>query len=188
MCCVIVDASIINYLKADAWVSEADLGWFRLRSWNQTTIPESESELESFVVRFGGVGIVVIGIGVGIGVIGIGVWIGIKWRFHTCMYTVPPNMNSGSKPQEACSNKPLIAVSKSTHRVRNTAMRKWLCLFRGRLLCSLHLNRDLFNAGMPAYLVQQWPSTAEGLIGQIWPNCVNSALWCYNVVTTDAPH
>ena len=111
-----------------------DLGRFRLRSRNQTTIPtpipESESESESFVVRFGGVGIgvgiVVIGIGIGVGivVIGIGVWIGIRWRFHTFMYTVPSNIHSGSKPQETCSNKAL------SHRVRNTAMWKWLCLFR----------------------------------------------------------
>ena len=65
-----------------------DLGRFRLRSRNQTTIPtlipESESESESFVVHFGGVGIgvgiVVIGIGIGVGivVIGIGVGIGIR--------------------------------------------------------------------------------------------------------------
>ena len=38
-------------------------------------IPTPISESESFVVRFGGVGILVIGIGVGIGVIGIGVGI-----------------------------------------------------------------------------------------------------------------
>ena len=58
----------------------------RLRSRNQTTIPTPipESELESYVVRFGGVGfgvgIVVIGIGIGVGivVIGIGVGIGIR--------------------------------------------------------------------------------------------------------------
>ena len=43
-----------------------------------TPIPELESE--SFVVSFGGVGIVVIGIGVGVGivVIGIGVGTGIR--------------------------------------------------------------------------------------------------------------
>ena len=40
------------------------------------------------------------------------------------MYTVPSNIHSGSKPQETCSNKAL------SHRVRNTAMWKWLCLFR----------------------------------------------------------
>ena len=34
----------------------------------------------------------------------------------------------------------------------------FMFLFLGRLLCSLHLN--VFNTGMPAYLVQQWPSTA----------------------------
>ena len=49
----------------------ADLGRFRLRSLNQTTIPTPIPE--SFVVRFGGVGIVVIGIGIGIVVVGIGI-------------------------------------------------------------------------------------------------------------------
>ena len=34
------------------------------------------------------------------------------------------------KTQETCSNNALIAVSKITYRVRNTAMWKWLCLFR----------------------------------------------------------
>ena len=56
-------------------ISGTHLGRFR-------PIPESELESESFVVRFGGVGIgvgiVVIGIGVGIVVIGIGVGIGIR--------------------------------------------------------------------------------------------------------------
>ena len=59
-------------------VCTPDLGRFRLRSRNQTTIPIPESVSESFVVRFVGVGIVVIGIGVGIVVIGIGVGIGIR--------------------------------------------------------------------------------------------------------------
>ena len=102
--------------------SDADLGRFRLRSRNQTTILTPIPESESFVVRFGGVGIgvgiVVIGIGIGVGivVIGIGVGIGIRLRFHTFMCTVPSNIHSGSKPQETCSNKAL------SHRVRNTAM------------------------------------------------------------------
>ena len=60
-------------------VNGADLGRFRLRSRNQTTIPTpgSESELESFVVRFGGVGIVVVGIGIGVGIVVIGIRVGI---------------------------------------------------------------------------------------------------------------
>ena len=62
---------------AQRQMCEADLRRFQLRSRNQTTIPESES----FVVRFGGigigVGIVVIGIGVGIGIVVIGIGVGI---------------------------------------------------------------------------------------------------------------
>ena len=92
------------------------------------------------------------------------------------MYTVPRNINSGSKPQEACSNKPLIAVSKITQPETQPCENGYVCL-KGRLLCSLHVN--VFNTGMPPYLVQQWPSTAGllllqctqqetvGLIGQI---------------------
>ena len=111
------------------WRHTPDLGRFQLRSRNQTTIPipESESESESFVVHFGGVGIgvgiVVIGIGIGVGivVIGIGVGIGIRWRFHTFMY-----MYHLTFIQEVTPRK-LKALS---HRVRNTARWKWLCLFR----------------------------------------------------------
>ena len=57
--------------KADATgiYNAPDLGRFRLR--NQRMIPTPIPESESFVVSFGGVGIVVIGIGVGIVVIGI---------------------------------------------------------------------------------------------------------------------
>ena len=90
-------------------VSPPDLGRFRLRSRNQTTIPTPIPESESFVVRFGGVGIgvgiVVIGIGVGIVVSGIGVGIGIRLRFHTFMYTVPSNIHQEVSPRKLVATK-----------------------------------------------------------------------------------
>ena len=73
---------------------------------------------------------------------------------HLCK----PNINSGSMPQEAHSNTPLITVSKSTHKLRNTAVWDWLYLLRVESLCILHPN--VFNTGMPVSLIQQWPSTA----------------------------
>ena len=130
-----------------------------------------------------GVRIVVIGIGVGIVVIGIGVGIGITWRFHTFMYMVPSNIHSGSKPQETCSNKAL------SHRVRNTAMWKWLCLFRvdcSAVCISMYSIQAcqliLFNNGaqqLDFYFCSIHSKETVGQIGQIWPNSVNSVLWYY---------
>ena len=167
----------------------ADLGRFRLRSRNQTTIPtpipESESESESFVVHFGGVGIgvgiVVIGIGIGVGivVIGIGVGIGIRWRFHTFMYTYHLTFIQKVTPRKALS-----------HRVRNTARWKWICLFRVDC-CAVCISMYsmqacqliLYNNGpqqLDFYFCSVHSKETVGLIGQIWPNWVNPVLWCYN--------
>ena len=166
-----------------------DLGRFRLRSRNQTTIPtpipESESESESFVVHFGGVGIgvgiVVIGIGIGVGivVIGIGVGIGIRWRFHTFMYRYHLTFIQKVTPRKALS-----------HRVRNTARWKWICLFRVDC-CAVCISMYsmqacqliLFNNGpqqLDFYFCSVHSKETVGLIGQIWPNWVNPVLWCYN--------
>ena len=73
------------FLNSMPVISGTDLGRFRLRCRNQTTIPTPipESELESFCssVRFGGVGIgvgiVVIGIGIRVGIVVIGIGVGI---------------------------------------------------------------------------------------------------------------
>ena len=106
------------------------------------------------------------------------------WRFHTFMYTVPSNIHSGSKPQETCSNKAL------SHRVRNTAMWKWLCLFRvdySAVCISMYSIQAcqliLFNNGpqqQDFYFCSVHSKETVGLIGKIWPNWVNSVLWCYN--------
>ena len=153
----------------------SDLGRFRLR--NQTTIPTPIPESESFVVHFGGVGIVVIGIG--IVVIGIGV--GIRWRFHTFMYTYHLTFIQEVTPRK------LKALS---HRVRNTARWKWICLFRVDC-CAVCISMYsiqacqliLFNNGpqqLDFYFCSVHSKETVGLIGQIWPNWVNPVLWCYN--------
>ena len=88
---VTVDVICVEHVeKADATgiYNAPDLGRFRLRNQRMIPTPIPESESESCVVSFGGVGIVVIGIGVGIVVTGIGQ-----------------------------RTKALIAVSKSTHKV-----------------------------------------------------------------------
>ena len=73
---------------------------------------------------------------------------------HLC----PPNINSGSKPQEAqtfdCS------VQSHIQSQKHSQVRMAMFVY-GRLLCSLHLN--IFNTGMPAYL----------LIGQILPKVLS---------------
>ena len=173
---------------AHTWQTHAqtpDLGRFRLRSRNQTTIPtpipESESESESFVVHFGGigVGIVVIGIGIGVGIVVIG--IGIRWRFHTFMYTYHLTFIQEVTPRK------LKALS---HRVRNTARWKWICLFRVDC-CAVCISMYsiqayqliLFNnvpQQLDFYFCSVHSKETVGLIGQIWPNWVNPVLWCYN--------
>ena len=167
-----------HYINRGNGIYSPDLGRFRLRSRNQTTTPILESESESFVVHFGGVGIVVVGIGVGIVVIGIG----IRWRFHTFMYTYHLTFIQEVTPRK------LKALS---HRVRNTARWKWLCLFRVDC-CAVCISMYsiqacqliLFNNGpqqlLDFYFCSVHSKETVGLIGQIWANWVNPVLWCYN--------
>ena len=165
-----------GFLTVDTCMPIPDLGRFWLRSRNQTMIPTPIPESESFVVRFGGVGI-----GVGIVVIGIGVGIGIRWRFHTFMYTYHLTFIQEVTPRK------LKALS---HRVRNTARWKWICLFRVDC-CAVCISMYsiqacqliLFNNGpqqLDFYFCSVHSKETVGLIGRIWPNWFNPVLWCYN--------
>ena len=109
-----------------------DLGRFRLRNQRMipTPIPVSELESESFVVSFGGVGIMVIGIGnvvIGIVVTGIGQ-----------------------------RTKALIAVSKSTHKASSKHSHVGMAILFRVDCCTICISMYSIQA---CQLIQQWPST-----------------------------